>query len=266
MPLCPNCGSQQSTQAMFCDECGMKLERSAPAAEAPVGARPCPSPTAVASACPACGAQVMSDWAFCGGCGAPLGPIPAPQVAVSPAFAPAATPIPAPDGAWTCPCCGASLEPNSRFCDTCGTLLTAVAPTEPSPELAPAAAAPPAPEPPSPVSLASVVRGRLVVQDSGAVLSFPPGKAEIVVGREDPLEGIFPDVDLTDHGGDVGGVSRRHARLFVQDDRLLIEDLNSANHTTVNGQPLAPGQPQPLQDGDEVRVGRVKLRFHAADG
>ena len=106
------------------------------------------------------------------------------------------------------------------------------------------------------------VSGRLVVQGTNAALPFPPGKTDIVLGREDPVSGVFPEIDLTDHGGDEGGVSRKHARIFVQGQQVLIEDLNSTNFTYVNQQRLTPGQPQPLTDGDEVRLGRVKLNYY----
>lgn len=102
------------------------------------------------------------------------------------------------------------------------------------------------------------------MQGTSAVLNFPPGKAEIIIGREDPVSGIFPEVDLTDHGGDEGGVSRRHARIFMQGAQVFIEDLNSTNYTYVNQQRLTPGQPHPLNNGDEVRVGQVKLNFYTA--
>jgi len=108
------------------------------------------------------------------------------------------------------------------------------------------------------------IQGRLVVQGSNATLPFPPGKTEIVIGREDPVSNVFPEIDLTDHGGDEGGVSRRHSRIFIQGTQVFIEDLNSTNYTYVNQQRLTPGQPHPLNSGDEVRFGRVKLSFYAA--
>ena len=103
----------------------------------------------------------------------------------------------------------------------------------------------------------------MVVQGTNATLPFPPGKTDVIVGREDPVSGIFPDVDLTDHGADEGGVSRRHARVFIQGNQVMIEDLNSTNYTYVNQQRLTPGQPHPLNNGDEVRFGRVKLSFRS---
>jgi len=107
------------------------------------------------------------------------------------------------------------------------------------------------------------IQGRLIVQGTNATLPFPPGKTEIIVGREDPVSGVFPEVDLTDHGGDEGGVSRRHSRIFIQGTQVLIEDLNSTNFTYVNQQKLTPGQAHPLNSGDEVRIGRVKLNYYA---
>ncbi len=72
---------------------------------------------------------------------------------------------------------------------------------------------------------------------------------------------MFPEVDLTDHGGDEGGISRRHARIFVQGNQVFIEDLNSTNYTFVNQQKLVPGQPHTLNNGDEVRLGKVRLTY-----
>ena len=102
----------------------------------------------------------------------------------------------------------------------------------------------------------------MVVQGTNATLPFPPGRTDVIVGREDPVSGVFPEVDLTDHGGDEGGVSRRHARIFVQGTQVFVEDLNSTNYTYVNQQKLTPGQPHPLNSGDDVRFGRVKLTFY----
>jgi pSer/pThr/pTyr-binding forkhead associated (FHA) protein len=107
------------------------------------------------------------------------------------------------------------------------------------------------------------IQGRLVVQGSNTSLPFPPGKTEVIIGREDPVSGVFPEIDLTDYGADESGVSRQHARVFLQGNQTLIEDLNSTNFTYVNQQKLTPGQPHPLSNGDEVRFGRMKLNFYS---
>jgi len=122
---------------------------------------------------------------------------------------------------------------------------------------------PPAAPAPPPAYPSPALQYRLVVQGTNATLPFPPGRTEIILGREDPVSNVFPDIDLTDHGGDEGGVSRRHARIFIQGTQVSIEDLNSTNYTYVNQQRLTPGQPHPLNSEDEVRLGRVKLNFHS---
>lgn len=121
---------------------------------------------------------------------------------------------------------------------------------------------PPYQPPVSVPPVAMAIRGRLVVQATNATLPFPPGRSEIIIGREDPVNNIFPDIDLTDHGGDEGGVSRRHARVYMRGDQFFIEDLNSTNYTYVNQEKLAPGQPHPLNNGDEIRLGKVRLNFY----
>jgi pSer/pThr/pTyr-binding forkhead associated (FHA) protein len=97
-----------------------------------------------------------------------------------------------------------------------------------------------------------------VVAASGAEIPLP-ASAEILIGREDPVSGIYPEVDLTPHGGEDGGVSRRHAKLYVEGANYLVEDLDSTNFTFVNKQKLAPKTRTPIQDGDELRCGRVAL-------
>ncbi len=280
MPICPSCGSQQPDGAAFCDECGAKLEEIPP--DLPAAPPSQPAPTAVATTCSVCGAPITPGEAFCDSCGArldqgaakpaspPAAPAP-PSQSAAPGPSPAPTVLagtPSPDVAPVCPSCGAQVEPGSRFCDMCGAPLEAPtpqpAPPAPTPAPPPSAVpSQPTPVPSPPYQPGATVQGRLVVQGTNVTLPFPPGKTEIIVGREDPVSGIFPDVDLTDHGGDEGGVSRQHARIFAEGSQVLIEDLNSTNYTYVNQQKLTPAQPHPLNDGDALRFGRVKLTYHA---
>ena len=105
--------------------------------------------------------------------------------------------------------------------------------------------------------------GRLVLTSTGAQVPLPQ-KAEIIVGREDPVSSVFPDIDLTPHGGEDAGVSRRHAKITVQGGQYYVEDLQSTNFTFVNKQKLNPGVRQPLNNGDEVRFGRVIFNFYTS--
>jgi hypothetical protein len=130
--------------------------------------------------------------------------------------------------------------------------VTAVpsAPPEPEPVAAPSA---PTPEP-------VAAQPRLMVEGTTTTFDLV-GKALVVVGREDAPSNSFPDIDLTPFGAEEGGVSRLHARLAQSGDAWTIEDLESTNFTFVNRKRIAPKTPTPLNDGDEIRLGRVGLRF-----
>lgn len=262
--LCPVCGSQVAPGELFCNSCGASVG-GAPVASPGIPAAPGVLPTMVAppaggQSCAHCGAALEPDSGFCDMCGAPV-------QAAAPAYGAVAPPLPLPS-AYSPPSAPGEFP------------LTMAAPQGPAFYPPPVGAAPPspasypqpapgAPSYPQPIPQAPAysappvgIRGRLIVPGSNVSLPFPAGKTEIIVGREDPVSSVFPDVDLTDHGGDEGGVSRQHARIFVQGDHFFIEDLNSTNFTFVNQQKLLPRQPQPLASGDEVRFGRVKLTFH----
>jgi hypothetical protein len=152
-----------------------------------------------------------------------------------------------------CSACGQLNPAGQAFCDNCGASLTG----QPAPAGGPAVAPPPVVAPPP------AQRPRLVVAASGAQFDLS-GKTQAIIGREDPVSGIFPEVDLTPHGGDAGGVSRRHAKLAFNGYQWTVEDLNSTNNTFVNNQKLNPGAPQPLNNGDQVRLGKVVLTFQTA--
>ncbi len=117
---------------------------------------------------------------------------------------------------------------------------------------APEAAAAPAPAGP-----------RLTVDESGVDIALPADKSEYVIGREDPISGIFPEVDLTPYGGENGGVSRQHARLSRSGSQWMLTDLNSTNHTRVDGARLEPNTPTEVKDGSKLQFGRLALTFHA---
>jgi len=186
--------------------------------------------------------------AFCDECGEPLsGAAPAATAAPAPSPAPAA-PEPAPAGSQACPSCGALNPAGEAFCSNCGSMLGAPAP---------AATAAPAAAPAAP---ATPLTARLIVEADNQEFDLS-GKDNIVIGREDAVSNIYPDVDLTPHGGEEGGVSRLHARIFYDNGQYMLEDENSTNFTFLNRQKLAGKTPTPLHDNDEVRLGRVLLRF-----
>jgi hypothetical protein len=125
-------------------------------------------------------------------------------------------------------------------------------------------AAPPPPEPAVPVAPpptpAAAPAPRLVM-DEGKDLPLPTDKPEIIVGREDPISGIFPEIDLTPYGGETGGVSRQHARLNQTAGQWTVTDLNSTNYTRVDGTKIEPNVAIPLKDGSRLQFGRVAMTF-----
>ncbi|MCC6337333.1 MAG: FHA domain-containing protein [Myxococcales bacterium] len=54
------------------------------------------------------------------------------------------------------------------------------------------------------------------------------------------------------------GVSRRHARIFVENGEFFVEDVGSSNGTQVNGEVI---KRQPLKDGDSISLGPVVFNF-----
>ncbi len=104
---------------------------------------------------------------------------------------------------------------------------------------------------------------KLTIESDGATFDLA-GKSEWMIGREDAVSNIFPDIDLTPHGGEEGGVSRMHAKVYAQNGQYLLEDQNSTNFTFINRQKLAPKTPTPMNNGDEIKLGRVVMRFTTA--
>ncbi len=78
---------------------------------------------------------------------------------------------------------------------------------------------------------------------------FAINTARVVLGRHPSCE--VPILDTS--------VSRHHAAITREGERLLIEDLRSRNGTTVNGRRLAGRRL--LAHGDEIVVGSQRMRF-----
>jgi hypothetical protein len=81
----------------------------------------------------------------------------------------------------------------------------------------------------------------------------------IRLGRSDPMEDIFPEVDLTDDGGKEHGVSREHACIFQRDNAVEVEDMGSTNGTLLNGERLAPYISRSMKDGDQIQMGKLLI-------
>lgn len=105
----------------------------------------------------------------------------------------------------------------------------------------------------SPTKITLVVRG---ISES---LSLKEGQVALL-GRADFRTGGFqPDVDLTAYGAQDRGVSRAHARLHLEEGRLYLTDLYSANGTRIRGERLDPEAPHLLNHGDEFFLGALPI-------
>lgn len=94
---------------------------------------------------------------------------------------------------------------------------------------------------------------------------MPAGELEvrlnrpIRLGRMDPNQDIYPEVDLTDYLALEQGVSREHACISRRGNVVEVEDMASTNGTLLNGERLAPYLPVPLLDGDQLQLGKLLI-------
>lgn len=102
---------------------------------------------------------------------------------------------------------------------------------------------------------------RLELFDGKHEFLLPTDKKDFIVGREDPVSQIYPEVDLTSFGGEAGGVSRQHARIVFDGVNWTVIDLDSTNHTRVNGQKIDPNMPVIIHEGTKVQFGRIAAVF-----
>jgi len=219
-------GHENPDGSAYCDECGEALTgatvQPTAASNPPQQDQQVPTAQGGMQTCPQCGAQNPAGEAFCSNCGANMLAMPAPAAAGS------ANP--------------ATSEPPAAT---------------PTPDASAVGAAPAGVSAPAAPSTTSA---RLIVEADNQEFDLS-GKDNVIIGREDAVSNIFPDIDLTPHGGEEGGVSRMHARIFVENGQYILEDENSTNFTFLNRQRLPGKTPTPLHDNDEIKLGRVLLRF-----
>jgi hypothetical protein len=93
----------------------------------------------------------------------------------------------------------------------------------------------------------------------GRSLLVNVGKS-VVFGRCSGVAGdAEPDIDLSPFGADEMGVSRRHVKIQYKSPLFYVTDLGSSNGTWLNGRRLVPNSGRPLRNGDELRLGQLKM-------
>lgn len=134
------------------------------------------------------------------------------------------------EGALFCEECGAKLETNSELQD----------------------------------AMKEITAERLVLASADGSTLEIPAKDDVVIGREDPISEVFPDLDLTGFGGMEKGVSRKHAVIHHSGPDYTVEDMGSTNGTYVNRRKVLPNAPQAIKPGDEIRFGKLAFSLKAA--
>lgn len=87
---------------------------------------------------------------------------------------------------------------------------------------------------------------------------FLNSQDEFVIGRKIE-ETSEPFLDLTNLGGYLLGLSRRHAKVRRTALGYEIMDLSSTNGTWLNDERLIPHKPYPLTSGSQLRLGRMRF-------
>ncbi len=144
----------------------------------------------------------------------------------------------------SCPKCGKKNDSTKTTCAYCGALLHAAPVPQVSQDVPPTWFGP---------------ASQLVLTISGASRPLElPVHSVLTLGRHTP-ENTLADVDLSKYQGDVYGVSRMHASIKRQDNSLNLSDMNSKNHTFLNGRQLQESEVCPLKNGDRISLGNLLI-------
>ena len=100
----------------------------------------------------------------------------------------------------------------------------------------------------------------LHLMDSGKIVPLA-SRNEFTLGRLSEGQPIMPDIDLTPYQAYASGVSRLHAVVKRDANRVMVMDLGSSNGTYLNGRRLNPHTEESLNHGDIVALGKLKIQI-----
>lgn len=157
-----------------------------------------------------------------------------PPVVPQPIPIPPAAPmgLSAPPDGKACAHCGRVNKANARFCAGCGNPLT------------------------------GLPYARLLATSPRSSWEIKLDQLPCRIGRRDPRQNHFPEIDLAEH--DRGIASRNHAHIRRDGDNYILVDLGSTNGTMINGVRIDAHVPQRLRQGDRIKVGEVEMEFRWA--
>ena len=94
-----------------------------------------------------------------------------------------------------------------------------------------------------------------VIQTRGNISAYQ--KTVVIIGRN-PKDSPY----IINHAD----VSRKHARIKVENSRVFIEDLGSTNGTSVNGQSIDDKGLVSVSSGDQIIIGSVVMKLRVMEG
>jgi hypothetical protein len=136
--------------------------------------------------------------------------------------------IPEPEELQLCPVCSTPQRPGAKFCSHCGANIKL----------------------PARENLATRPHFVSVTPEGQERIAYILNDNEIMIGRT--LNNSF----VIEHPS----VSKRHARIVIEDNDYSLYDLGSSNGTFVNGKRIKETK---LQDGCEVRFGRAHYVYRS---
>jgi len=160
----------------------------------------------------------------------------------------------------TCPNCKHVNPAGVFICHNCGTLLAQenqFGSTRSIEQRGATAEQVAALDEPSPYTPGNTVQ--LILREGREPIEIKVTPQKMRVGRRDLSNNYTPEIDLYAYAALLLGVSRQHAFMYAQDDKLYLQDNGSHNGTYVNHKRLDDGQVVALTTGDDVRMG--ELRF-----
>ena len=89
--------------------------------------------------------------------------------------------------------------------------------------------------------------------ESKVIKEYPIQKSAIIVGRAPGNEIVVDNL----------AVSGSHARIYVEEGKFVLEDLNSLNGTFLNGQRIRKSV---LKQGDQIAIGKHTLEYSDSGG
>lgn len=218
--------------------------------------------------CVCCGERVSPDRAVCPICGTKVlaSALSVEEYRAADPVAPATAPADLPSGALVCPSCSKAYPADhaETFCE-CGTELVSADRrfTARAGETARTAIDPsPPPEKPPPGTRCLVLYGA----DKRPRRYFPLQKDVTLIGRLDAVEGVFPEIDLSEclEKDAARRVSRRHAIVLHSraTGTYILRPLAGNTGTQIDADMVPPLEDHTLEPGRRIVLGgAVRFKF-----